>query len=252
MDFDYNKLMESLRTQHAFPVKKQLKPSQMPETREIEESIDDTSVELKEPLEDVQEAEEEKSEDVQEAEEEKSEDVQEAEEEKSEDVQEKPMLQPTKERVIIKRKPKKAKDIALEQFDGTQILEGSALKNRLSKYNDFRMRASSYYMNNRKKFISHLSSLFNKYKQEIQDQSTVETCDTKAKDSKKGEFNLMIHQRVVSDYLNLYTPYRGLLLYHGLGSGKTCTSISIAEGMKSQKKIFVLTLASLKANFLIK
>jgi len=227
MDFDYNKFMESLRTQHVFPVKKQLKPSQMPETREIEESIDDTSVELKEPLEDVQEA----------------------EEEKSEDVQEKPKLEPTKERVIIKRKPKKAKDIALEQFDGTQILEGSALKNRLPKYDDFRMRASSYYMNNRKKFISHLSSLFNKYKQEIQDQATIETCDTKAKDSKKGEFNLMIHQRVVSDYLNLYTPYRGLLLYHGLGSGKTCTSISIAEGMKSQKKIFVLTLASLKANF---
>ena len=111
------------------------------------------------------------------------------------------------------------------------------------------MRASSYYMNNRKKFISHLSSLFNKYKQEIQDQATIETCDTKAKDAKQGEFNLMIHQRVVSDYLNLYTPYRGLLLYHGLGSGKTCTSISIAEGMKSQKKIFVLTLASLKANF---
>ena len=233
MDFDYNKFMESLRTQHVFPVKKQLKPSQMPETREIEESIDDTSVELKEPLEDVQEVEEEKSEDAQE----------------EEEGEEKPMLQPTKERVIIKRKPKKAKDIALEQFDGTQILEGSALKNRLPKYDDFRMRASSYYMNNRKKFISHLSSLFNKYKQEIQDQATVETCDTKAKDSKKGEFNLMIHQRVVSDYLNLYTPYRGLLLYHGLGSGKTCTSISIAEGMKSQKKIFVLTLASLKANF---
>ena len=85
-------------------------------------------------------------------------------------------------------------------------------------------------------FSLYSPSFFNKYKQEIQDQATVETCDTKSKDSKNGEFNLMIHQRVVSDYLNLYTPYRGLLLYHGLGSGKTCTSISIAEGMKSQKK----------------
>ena len=36
------------------------------------------------------------------------------------------------------------------------------------------------------------------------------------------------------DYINLYTPYRGLLLYHGLGAGKTCGSIGIAEGFRSQ------------------
>ena len=51
------------------------------------------------------------------------------------------------------------------------------------------------------------------------------------------------------DYLNLYTPYRGLLIYHGLGSGKTCTSIAMAEGMKSNKRVFVMTPASLKMNF---
>jgi hypothetical protein len=49
--------------------------------------------------------------------------------------------------------------------------------------------------------------------------------------------------------LNLYTPYRGLLLYHGLGSGKTCTSIAIAEGAKTHKRVFVMTPASLKMNF---
>ena len=49
--------------------------------------------------------------------------------------------------------------------------------------------------------------------------------------------------------MNLYTPYRGLLLYHGLGSGKTCTSIAIAEGMKTTKKVVVMTPASLKMNF---
>ena len=51
------------------------------------------------------------------------------------------------------------------------------------------------------------------------------------------------------DYLNLYTPYRGLLLYHGLGSGKICTSIAIAEGMKQSKQVVVMTPASLKMNF---
>ena len=243
--FDYNNFMESLRRQHKFTVTKQIRPSQMPESKIYEDEYnDDISVELKDPL-TVQEEEDEQT--IQEPEKED----QEPEKEEIDKIEEKEELieKPLKQRVIIKRKPKKLKDIALEQFDGTQILEGNSLDKRLPKYNDFRMKASSYYMNNRKKFISHLSSLFNKYKQEIQDQATIETCDTKAKESKKGEFNLMIHQRVVSDYLNLYTPYRGLLLYHGLGSGKTCTSISIAEGMKSQKKIFVLTLASLKANF---
>ena len=47
----------------------------------------------------------------------------------------------------------------------------------------------------------------------------------------------------------MYTPYRGLLLYHGLGSGKTCTSIAIAEGAKTHKRVFVMTPASLKMNF---
>jgi hypothetical protein len=63
------------------------------------------------------------------------------------------------------------------------------------------------------------------------------------------DFELLTHQLVVRDYLNLYTPYRGLLLYHGLGSGKTCTSIGIAEGMKTDKEIVLMTPASLKMNF---
>ena len=59
----------------------------------------------------------------------------------------------------------------------------------------------------------------------------------------------MTHQKLVRDYMNLYTPYRGILLFHGLGAGKTCGSIAIAEGMKSDKQVFVLTPASLKTNY---
>jgi hypothetical protein len=50
--------------------------------------------------------------------------------------------------------------------------------------------------------------------------------------------------------MNLYTPYRGLLLYHGLGSGKTCSSIAIAEGMKSGRKVIIMTPASLRRNYI--
>ena len=55
---------------------------------------------------------------------------------------------------------------------------------------------------------------------------------------------------MVRDYLNLYTPYRGLLLYHGLGSGKTCTAIHIAESLKTDLNIVVMLPASLKTNFI--
>jgi len=36
-------------------------------------------------------------------------------------------------------------------------------------------------------------------------------------------------QRLVSRFLNPLTPYKGLLLYHGVGVGKTCTAVSVAE-----------------------
>jgi hypothetical protein len=106
-------------------------------------------------------------------------------------------------------------------------------------------KASSYYMNNRKISIEKLSKLFQPYRQEILDKSDEISCDK----SSGVDFELLTHQKAVRDYLNLMTPYRGLLLLHALGSGKTCTSIAIAEGMKTDKQIFVMTPASLSKNF---
>lgn len=110
------------------------------------------------------------------------------------------------------------------------------------------IRVSSYYMNNREIFINFINSLFEPYRRELQENEENISCDTIGKTS--SNFSLLTHQKIVRDYLNLYTPYRGLLLYHGLGSGKTCTSIAIAEGMKDAKKIVVMTPASLRRNYL--
>jgi hypothetical protein len=59
------------------------------------------------------------------------------------------------------------------------------------------------------------------------------------------------YQKFVRDYLSRDTPYRGLLVYHGLGTGKTCTSIAAAEALYwgGQKIIFVLTPATLSNNY---
>jgi len=122
------------------------------------------------------------------------------------------------------------------------------LANRLGKQDKDKqivIGASSYYLSNRKIFIDFMSSLFDKYKKEIGLEALKEASCTRSED-----FSLMTHQKIVKDYLSLYTPYRGLLLYHGLGSGKTCTSIAIAEGLKTRNQIIVMTPASLRTNYI--
>ena len=89
-----------------------------------------------------------------------------------------------------------------------------------------------------------ITNLFQPYKQEIEEEGSKLTRDSLKKKSK--DFSLMTHQKLVRDYMNLYTPYRGILLFHGLGAGKTCGSIAIAEGMKTEKQVFVLTMHRLK------
>ena len=42
----------------------------------------------------------------------------------------------------------------------------------------------------------------------------------------------------------------GILLYHQIGSGKTCTSIAIAEKLKKTKKIIVVLPAALIGNYM--
>ena len=37
----------------------------------------------------------------------------------------------------------------------------------------------------------------------------------------------------VRNFLSQQTPYNGLLLYHGLGTGKTCSSILVCEEMRT-------------------
>ena len=62
----------------------------------------------------------------------------------------------------------------------------------------------------------------------------------------KGEFKLREQQAILTNLFNPNTPYKGLLIMHGTGTGKTCSAISIAEQFKEQvkkynTKIYVLT-----------
>ena len=149
---------------------------------------------------------------------------------------------------VKKTYPKKDTYIDLGPIDMVQIGD-TILKDRLPPPAEkVDIKVSSYFMNNREYFINFINSLFEPYRKLIMDDSKNITCDNIGQDT--GEVSLLTHQRIVRDYINLYTPYRGLLLYHGLGSGKTCSSIAIAEGLKSSRQVIVMTPASLRRNYL--
>jgi hypothetical protein len=113
------------------------------------------------------------------------------------------------------------------------------------------MKIPNYVMSNRLSFIRFANEmLFSKYKEQIENESSKSKISCSDLTSGSSTAGLMLHQQLVRDYLNLVTPYRGLLLYHGLGSGKTCSSIAIAEGMKDDKQIIVLLPASLQRNYI--
>ena len=50
------------------------------------------------------------------------------------------------------------------------------------------------------------------------------------------DFELLPHQLFVKNFMSFETPYNSLLLFHGLGTGKTCSAIGIAEEMRSYMK----------------
>lgn len=111
------------------------------------------------------------------------------------------------------------------------------------------IKAPAYYLNNREYFVNFINSTFRKYGAILNDPEEKDiTCESVSQ-SKKGDFSLMTHQMIVRDYINLYTPYRGLLLFHGLGAGKTCASIGIAEGIKNTNQVIIMTPASLRMNY---
>lgn len=61
-------------------------------------------------------------------------------------------------------------------------------------------------------------------------------------------------QLFVSSFISLNTPYNGLLLYHGVGVGKTCSSLLISNNFKeyvkkNNKKIIILTKPAIQEGF---
>lgn len=107
--------------------------------------------------------------------------------------------------------------------------------------------STPYALPNRKAFADAVTRTLLQYRKMPTDDEDKDVDVCLARGSNARE--LLPHQKVVRDYLLIETPYRGLLLYHGLGSGKTCSSIAVAESLLTTKKVFVMLPASLESNY---
>jgi superfamily II DNA or RNA helicase len=69
----------------------------------------------------------------------------------------------------------------------------------------------------------------------------------------KVEYNesdtLQYHQKLVKYYFTTNPNNRGLLIMHGTGTGKTMLAVSIADEMKDQRRVIILSAKSLQHNF---
>lgn len=109
----------------------------------------------------------------------------------------------------------------------------------IEDYNNVTLVTPDEWMNNNKAgFPKWMTKTFLKYT----DKTTTDDSDS-----------LFPHQRMIRDYLQMGSPYRGLLLYHGLGVGKTRTSMGVSElllNSQQKKKALVILPASLRQNFI--
>ena len=89
-------------------------------------------------------------------------------------------------------------------------------------------------MNNRKIFVNFINAMFQRYSKELEDAEKLVTCDS----MKNTEAFSLTHQKIVRDYMNLYTPTE-VSSFHGLGR-KMC-SISLLEGKETKRQVIVMT-----------
>lgn len=92
------------------------------------------------------------------------------------------------------------------------------------------------------KFQTRINTKFKKHTIPKKKKSFNEICYPK-------DYTLQIPQKFLADYINPNTQYKGILVVHRIGAGKTCTAVNIGEQWKHKRRIVVVVPASLKSNF---
>ena len=86
---------------------------------------------------------------------------------------------------------------------------------------------SPYPSHNDPQFMYHLS----KKAEFFHKKNTFDINDLQKRCS-SNEFTLGNHQQLLQSFIHKNTPYKGLLIFHGVGVGKTCTAINISNSFR--------------------
>lgn len=132
----------------------------------------------------------------------------------------------------------------------------SAVKDIIIKGNalmfDINISPKSWVLPNRAKFNHWVDTTFT-YEDASEKPSKSKSSNAGSQESicntKSESVELFSHQKFIKDYVQYDSPYRGLLVFHGLGTGKTCSAVAAAEIMLKNMDVTVLLPASLKPNF---
>jgi superfamily II DNA or RNA helicase len=154
----------------------------------------------------------------------------------------------TPKKITIKKKsvqentPKK---ITIKKKSVLKNNKPKVLKEKLVPYKSIKeefplIEPAFWVLQNNKRFPAWINKTFIKYK--LTDKTKIKSID--------GKFKPFPYQLFLRDYMQNASPYRGILLMHFLGSGKTCSAVTIAENLKTDKNIVAIMPASLKGNFI--
>lgn len=87
-----------------------------------------------------------------------------------------------------------------------------------------------------------------KTRKQLNDEESEE--QEKACATKSDGVELFSHQKFIKDYIQYDSPYRGLFVFHNLGTGKTCSAVAASEILLKNMNVTVMLPASLKPNFI--
>jgi len=133
--------------------------------------------------------------------------------------------------------------------DRLEALEESILGERTDDKYD--IDTPAYMPTTRRAFSKFIETTFKSLKLPPLKEPDYDACLKKGA-SGQQEVEVYQYQKFIREYMNSDSPYRGILVYHGLGSGKTCSAIAASEALfaKNEKKIIVMTPKSLQKNFI--
>ena len=83
-------------------------------------------------------------------------------------------------------------------------------------------------------YPGHYTNKFNEliYKKKEFNANQLLLDDTGIEDACSSEFSIKAHQSFLKNFMTKESPYRSLLIYHGVGVGKTCSGLTIAENFR--------------------